>query len=140
MNLEPGPEVAKPSLVDVWTDVNSACLPRTAAALVSAPSAVVAHPTRIDIAYARAYGMTSSGTRPTIVGVPCQPGLALSTLIDVARPPGPLSVDEPRPVGDDVHRTMPLMGVRQSKSSVPIDVVKSPSGSTQPTRVDIVDH
>ena len=96
MYLEPGPEVAQPRLVDVWTDVNPACLPRTAAALVSAPSAVVAHPTGVDVAYARAYGMTSSGIRPTIVGVPCQPGLALPTLIDVARPPGPLSVDEPR--------------------------------------------
>ena len=136
--LEPGPEVAQPRLVDVWTDVDPACLPRTAVALVSAPSAVVAHPARVDVAYARAYGMTSSGIRPTIVGVPCQPGLALPTVIDVARPPGPLLVDEPRPVGDDVRRPMPLMGERQSKSSVPVDVVKSPSGSTQPTRVDIV--
>ena len=143
--------------------MDPACLPRTAAGIVSAPSAVVAHSTGVDVAYARAYGMTSSGIRPTIVGVPCQPGLALptvidvappcasssgtvdvvrsvSTVIDVARPPGPLSVDEPRPVGDDVRRPMPLMGVRQSKSSVPIDVVKSPSGSTQPMRVDIVDQ
>jgi len=136
MYLEPGSEAAQPRLVDVWTDVDPACLPRSAS--VSAPSAVVAHPTRLDVAYARAYGMTSSGIRPTIVGVPCQPGLALPSVIGVARPPGPSSVDEPRPAGDDVRRPMPPMGVRQPKSSVPIDVVESLSGSTQPTRVDIV--
>jgi len=85
--LEPGPEVAQPSLVDVWTDVDPVCLPHPAtdvnvrqpgsatdprqletAAPVSAPSAVVAHPTRLDVAYARTYGMTSSGIRPTLVG------------------------------------------------------------------------
>jgi len=111
MYLEPGPEAAQPRLVDVWTDVDPACLPCSTS--VSAPSAVVAHPTRLDIAYARAYVMTSSGIRPTIVGVPCQPGLALPTVIDVARPPGPLSVDEPRPVNDDVRWPMPPMDVRR---------------------------
>jgi len=177
MYLEPGPEVAQPSLVDVLTDVDPACLPRTAVALVSAPSAVVAHPTRFDVAYARAYGMTSSGIRPTIVSVPCQPGLALpsvtdvvssrtrvhsdtpiplrdvgqrdlpmltydlsvptaSTLsgnidaIDIACTPGPSSADVPRPTGVSIHRSVPAVGVRPPKSSVPVDVVKSPSGST----------
>ena len=180
MYLEPEPEVAQPRLVDVWTDVDPACLPRTAtdvnvcqpgsaidprqfesATSVSASSAVVAHPTRLDVAYARAYGMTSSGIRPTLVGVPCQPGLALpsvinvarpyasspctvdvvrpmSTVIDTARPPGPSSVNEPRPVGNDDRRPMPPMGVRQPKSSVPIDVVESLPGPAPPTRVDVV--
>jgi len=150
MYLKPKPEVAQPRLVGVWTDVDPTCLPHTvtdvnvrrpgsatdpsqleSATSVSAPSAVVAHPTRLDVAYARAYGMTSLGIRPTLVGVPCQPGLALpsasnvtrpcatssgtvdvvrpvSTVVDAARPPGPSSVDEPRRVGDDVRQPMPL--------------------------------
>jgi len=163
MYLQPQPEVTQPRLVDVWTDVDPACLPRTAAASVSAPSAVVAHQTRLDVAHARAYGMTSLGIRPTLVGVPSQPGLALpsavnvarphasssgtvdvvrlvSTVTDVARQPGPSSVDDPRSVGDDVRRPIPPppRGMCQPKSSVPIDVVESLSGPTQPTRVDIV--
>jgi len=118
--LEPGPEVAQPRLVDIWTDVDPTYLPRTvtdvnvrqpgsaiidprqleSAALVSALSATVAHQTRLDFAYARTYGMTSSGIRPTLVGVPSQPGLALPSVTDVASSHTRVRSDTPMPLSD----------------------------------------
>jgi len=55
-------------------------------------------------------------------------GPAPLTDIDVACTPGPSSVDVPRPAGASVHRPMPPMGVRQPKSSVPVDIVASLPG------------
>ena len=59
-------------------------------------------------------------------------GPAPLTVIDVACTPGPSSVD-----GASVRRPMPPMGVRQPKSSVPVDVVASSPGLAPPTH-DVV--
>jgi len=70
-----------------------------------------------------------------VAGPACGP--APLTVIDVACTPGPSSVNAPRPAGVNVHRPMPPMGVRQPKSSVPVDVVASLPGPAPPTR-DVV--
>jgi len=110
------PSVFRPSLVDIWADADPKPYLRSVAASVdrarpvaasidvdvrrpgsATPSAVVAHPTRLDVAYARTYGMTSSGIRPTLVGVPSQPGLALPSVIDVVTPRTRVRSDTPMP-------------------------------------------
>jgi len=121
--LEPGLEAAQPSLVDVWTDVDPA------AALVSAPSAVVAHPTGVDVAYARAYGMTSSGIRLTIVGVPCQPGLALPSVTDVVSSRTRVHSDTPIPLSDVGQRDLPRLTYDLSV----------PTASTLSGNIDVID-
>ena len=65
-------------------------------------------------------------------------GPAPLTVIDVACTPRPSSVDVPRPAGVDVRRPMLPRGVRQSKSSVPVDVVAPLPGPAPPTRVNVV--
>jgi len=69
-------------------------------AFAGAPSAAVAHPTRLDVAYARTYGMTSSGIRPTLVGVLSQLGLALRSVTDVAPLRTRVRSDTPMPLND----------------------------------------
>ena len=157
----PGSAAAGPRLLEPATSV-----------FAGASSAAVAHPGGLDVAssrtrvrsdapmplndnvaqpYKRAYGMTSLGIRPTIVGVPRSLDLTLPaasddvppgnvdvagpaydpaslTVHDIACAPSPSSVVAPRPTGVGVHRPMPPMGMRQPKSSVPVDVVAPLSG------------
>ena len=56
------------------------------------------------------------------------------TVLDIACAPSPSSVVVPRPADASVHRPMPPMGVRQPKSSVPVDVVASLPGPAPPMR------
>ena len=109
--------------------MDPACLPPTAAALVSAPSAVVAHPTGVDVAYARAYGMTSSGIRPTIVGVPCQPGLALQSVTDVVSSRTRVHSHTPIPLSDVGQRDLPRLTYDLSV----------PTASTLSGNIDVID-
>jgi len=160
----PGSAAAGPRLLEPATSV-----------FAGASWAAVAYPGDLDVAssrtrvrsdapmplndnvaqpYKRAYGMTSLGLRPTIVGVPRPLDLTLSTasgdvyalppgnvdvagpaydppsltVLDIACAPSHSSVVAPRPTGVCVYRPMPPMGMRQPKSSVPVDVVAPLSG------------
>jgi len=102
--------VFQPSLVDTsvdrvrpvaaGADVGCMSLPHASVDVGGPRPAVVAHPGRLDVAYARTYGMTSSGIRPTLVGVPSQPGLALPSVTDVAFSHTRVRSDTPMPLSD----------------------------------------
>jgi len=153
------PLVFQPRLkVDVDVDVDvrrpgSATGPRLLESATSAsgcvPSAAVAQQGSLDVVSARTHtrsdtpmppsDISSIGqrglARPTYVDVPRPLELTSSSVVDVAHPYAPPSVDVNRPTSVDVRRPLPTMGVRQSRSMMNADADEPSAGSSRPMRV-----